>query len=293
MTLRKAADDQVCNLCRAEATLSWDHVPPRACGNDVPVNVSRLFEPLYVIQRPSSRSYNGLRYETLCVPCNGGLSRFDHAFGELVRQIKVQLRKMNRASGVAAVQAKPAAVLRSVLSHILAAKRTTDNVSLDAAVRSYLDGGQLDSAIRLYFWPYPFYETVVARDFTFVDHVNGYSLNGIGSVMKFFPLAFMLTDASSQLSFDRLDQYAALSLDETADVSINFDMVMDPAWPERPDRMRSVAGGAAFAEAVSSLEGRFGMRLAAHHKPAEDSETAEDSEESASDGSQAGPSTIQ
>jgi hypothetical protein len=158
------------------------------------------------------------------------------------------------------VNIRPSAVLRSVLAYIAAAKRVTDDVTLDAAIRLYLQGGELDPEIRVYLWPYPYYEIVVARDFQFVDHVNGYSLDGTASVMKFFPLAFMATDAGTPLPFDRLDQYAALPITAEVAYDINLRMVMNASWPERPDRMQSVVGGAAFVDAISSIDGRFGGR---------------------------------
>jgi hypothetical protein len=249
--------EQPCNLCCQSGELSWAYVPPRGCGDEPPINIVALFGKAFTVDRPKARSNEGLRYRTLCAPCAGEISTSDRAVADLSRQLRSLVWGMSTIQDEVTVKMRPAAILRSIFAHILAARLHAAETDLDASIRLYLRGNELDHAIRVYCWPYPFYEAAVARNFSFVDHVNGYALAGTASVLKFFPLAFLVTNATTPMPFDRLDSYAKLSDSDEVTYSINMRMVMESDWPERPSRMRGVRGDPTLYEGASTFGGRF------------------------------------
>ena len=145
---------------------------------------------------------------------------------------------------------------------MLAAKLESDDVDSDKAIREYLDGTPLSGALGLYVWFFPYHLTVVARDFTF-SNVGQVWRPGFISVLKFFPLAFMMAAGSADVPFDSFHQYAACDVGEEIDFSLNLELYMPPFWPERPHRMHAVTGGAAFLDAICTIDGGFARRLSA------------------------------
>ncbi len=152
------------------------------------------------------------------------------------------------------------AVLRSVLGHLLAAKLDSDDVSTDKLIRDYLNGHALSNTLKVYYWLYPYRVTVVARDFSFQDVSNWIVVDG-ASVLKFFPLAFMVTNASVELPLQPLHGFAWMKATESTTLDMNLEFTMPQFWPERPNRMHVVTGGAAFSDAICSIDGHFPKKL--------------------------------
>jgi hypothetical protein len=253
--------DTCCTWClAANLPLTWDHVPPRTCGNSSFVRVDRLFSDVLAVPQATAKSRNGIKYATLCGGCNTKLEKYDEALGEFCKGIIGGLATVEALDRNIAVAIRPGAVVRSVLGHMLAAKLDSDNVGYDQMIRAYLDGNPLNGTLGLYFWFFPYHLTVVARDFTFTNPMHLWSV-GLASVLKFFPLAFMMTMGSGDVPFDSPHQYAAYDVDEKMDISLNLELYMPPFWPERPHRMHAVTGGAAFFDAICSIDGKFARRL--------------------------------
>ena len=250
--------DGRCNRCLAQGLpLTWDHVPPKVCGNTRFVLVNRLFGDVLKTPPATSRSRNGTKYQTLCGPCNTFLGGFDEALGEFSSEIIAYASGTRDREAPFAPSIRPSAILRSVLGHLLAAKLDTDSVPIDSWIRDYLNGLPLDSRLKVYYWFFPYQLTVIARDFTFNDLSNFWNMDGLASVLKFLPLAFLVTDANVPLPFETLHQFSALAPSEAVAVPFNFEVSMTPYWPERPQRLHVVLGGAAFFDAMCSIDGHF------------------------------------
>ena len=225
------------------------------------VEVNRLFGDVMITPQRAAKSRNGVKYATLCQQCNNNLSDFDAALAHFSQAVVRYLYTAANNRDIFEVMSRPGAMTRSILGHFLAGKLESDRVPTDGWIREYLNGGALDDRLKLYYWFYPYYFTILARDFVFQDLANWWKMDGLANVMKFFPLAFMLTDSSVSLPFQTLHDLANLAPDEEQPLSVNFELAMSPFWPERPDRNHVVLGGAAFMDAICSLDGHFGRRL--------------------------------
>jgi hypothetical protein len=73
----KREKKSICNLCREEKALSWDHVPPKGEIELGPVEMETVFEIMAGDrEKPKLReSQNGVKYRTICGECNSLLGR--------------------------------------------------------------------------------------------------------------------------------------------------------------------------------------------------------------------------
>ena len=70
----------ICNLCRKEKDLSWDHIPPKGGIELSTVKMETIFALIAGDRdKPKIReSQNGMKYRTICSECNAYLgAEFD------------------------------------------------------------------------------------------------------------------------------------------------------------------------------------------------------------------------
>jgi hypothetical protein len=160
----------------------------------------------------------------------------------------------------AQIEFRGGAVLRSILGHMLAAKQQMDAVPVDQKLRDYIMGrARLDPKIGIYWWLYPFLQTVVARDFTWVEvEGSGGKSPGLATVIKFLPLSFMIIDKNTSANFDTtklwpLQQHAVLDDNSVVLQAVNRMGLIHPGWPERPIGNHLVLGGKTYSDAVTTV----------------------------------------
>ena len=151
-----------------------------------------------------TRSNDGVRYRTLCGYCNNTLlGRYDDDLKALVDAISSFCESrlvLPRLSPELPLRCRPRAVLQSVLGHLLAAKSITDEVGqVDVALRpSILDPAvPIPDWIHVFYWLYPYRAVEVVRDIG-MPAVHGRpwgSSFAMFSVLKFYPVGFIVTDA--------------------------------------------------------------------------------------------------
>jgi hypothetical protein len=253
--------DSVCNLCLGRHNLTDDHIPPQCCGNDKAIVARRIYAEELVARQVDARSNNGLKWRTLCRPCNGDIvGRWDPALGEFTKQLEAIVSPTLVLPQVVSFSIRGGAVLRSVLGHVLAAKTKSDAVPADSKIREFLRGlGPLHPNVEVYCWLYPYRPIVVARDFTWVELEGGGSASpGLATVIKFFPLAFLIVDANGKGSVDSrfmtaLHSYATLDEKSVIDVSVCRSPIIAPGWPERTMGNHVVLGGQTYIDAVTTV----------------------------------------
>lgn len=73
-----------CNICGKVAKLTWDHVPPKSSGNNVEIDINRLYRGLPSENYYQKKFQRGIKYRSLCEPCNSSiLSMYDKAYKSL------------------------------------------------------------------------------------------------------------------------------------------------------------------------------------------------------------------
>lgn len=250
---KSGVDKNTCNLCKQEFTdLSEDHVPPHAVQKIMDVSI----DPNSIMgsDEKGTFSQEGIKFKTICTPCNNTLGhQYDNKLAHFIRRVEAayeaEVFAPHQEGRVVQVDADVDAVIRSLCGHLVAAKIQLDEVTMDEAIRKFVFDRSLGipESINIYYWLYPHYEVRIKRDFGILSPRDGHQSN-IGSILKFYPLAFFFTDSSRFMGFPNLRSY--LTADGTpGKVPIHFREIEHKAWPE---------GGRKEGLAEAILDGRAG-----------------------------------
>lgn len=229
----------ICNLCLLPKALSWDHIPPKGGITLSTVEIKNIFESL--AGRRDAQfdiSQNGVKYRTICSDCNSKLgSDYDPTLNELSLIITNFLKSSLVLPKVTYVKTKPIRLIKSILGHLVAAKATIDKVKLDEQVRNLLffDSAKIPNDINIFYWVYPYDNTVIMRDFATLSESGNKSSFVICDVLKYFPIAFIITNSPEFRGLDSLTKYRALKIDDEVEIRIVLNRVEEWNWPEKVD----------------------------------------------------------
>jgi len=114
-----------CNVCGVVGPLSWDHVPPKGGIELQAVEIDRVasaFTEGLAAPKPEI-SHDGLRFRTFCSKHNSLLgSEYDPALNDFAISAGRFLRSELDLPPVVHINARPTAIARAVLGHLLAAR---------------------------------------------------------------------------------------------------------------------------------------------------------------------------
>lgn len=236
--LKKEKIDR-CNICLEIKKLSWDHIPPQGGIIVTPVEIRSIYEQLAgKANEKYELSQNGVKYRTICGDCNSILGReYDKILNEFNRTIASFLSTQLILPKIIHVKTKPIRLIKAILGHIAAAKTVIDDVELDKQIRRLiLDKTEpIPTDINVFYWIYPYDSTVIMRDFgTLINSSDNRSF-AVCDLIKYFPLAFIITDKQDFRGLDSLGKYRELQLDNEAEIRINLSRVENYNWPEKVD----------------------------------------------------------
>lgn len=82
-------DASICNISLQKQNPTDDHIPPQCCGNDKAIVARRIYADELIAQQVDSKSNDGLKWRTLCRPCNGDLfGRWGDALVDFTKQVE-------------------------------------------------------------------------------------------------------------------------------------------------------------------------------------------------------------
>lgn len=244
----------LCVICDQRGRLTRDHVPPRGVVPAEPFLLTRLTDlaaPDKVPDRSPRRGFQAPTFPSLCETCNSKRlgAEYDPALAELAADLSTWVRAALqlglRFQTGARTKARVGRVVRSVIGHLLAAEERRDphvsppRGSLQDSMREAFLNPALPwpSELRVYCWPYAGSGVVISRG-SGLARVLGRTYGPIvGDVLKFFPLAFWVTQQPTEATGYRLVDlatYADADLDSIADVELPLRPIPSPFWPERP-----------------------------------------------------------
>lgn len=236
--VEKAAADRRCNICLEVADLSEDHVPPQVALRHRDVELYAMREIMQDRRRNPQFSQSGVRFRTICQPCNNRIiGDYDKELGLLTGRLADFC-----SSGIVLpaqypylpVRCRPRAVLQSVLGHLLAAKSWTDETSaIDTALRPCIaaPGGPLPKHLHIYYWLHPHSSISIVRDIGMPSVRNNWSSFSLFSVLKFYPVGFVLTEAPNYEGLPSFDDFHDYPLDAEAELNVTVDHIFSPHWP--------------------------------------------------------------
>lgn len=234
----------ICNICRETKPLSWDHVPPKGGINLTSIEIEGIFQLISGQPKvPKKISQNGVKYRTICTECNSKIgTEFDPELNRLNKSLIKFLQSSSVLPKYSMIKVKPYLLIKAVLAHLLAAKHNIDEVVSDQNIRETLFSKDISipGNLHIHYWIYPFDCTVIMRDFALPAEQGNYSNCALADMIKYFPLAFILSDKENFRGLDSLSQYRNLKIDEEVYLKIDLGKMNDLDWPERVDETNIV-----------------------------------------------------
>lgn len=248
-----------CNICLKTTSLSWDHVPPKGGIDISPIEQETILYRLTSTEseRRVAVSQNGNKYRTLCESCNNELlgANYDTILNDFAIGVGRFLNTTLDLPPIVHIETKPQKLIRAVLGHLLAAKVELDDVILDKKMREIVldENMPIPEDIRVFYWIYPYKDIVVIRDIVLQDLCRTAKGPIFVNLLKYFPIAYLVSDSELYEEIDELTAYRDLGPDETAEIPIRLDEIKHPDWPEAGNEFTLIAGGRSF---VSSIHAR-------------------------------------
>ncbi len=231
-----------CNICGEEGKLTEDHTPPKGCIKINLVDLHHIIEHLNV-EQPKSKgrlSQNGVKYRTLCSKCNNNLlgGEYDPSFISFVNMIGNYLKSNIHLPPVMHVTTKPQRVMRSLLGHMCAqGVNRYDKGSITEPIKEYFQDQSkpLPDNIKIYYWPFPYSDHVMARDCVLMDLRIREPV--VIWFLKFFPIGFLITFSESEkyrFGLAELSKWRDKDIDFEVDIPVYLNNIPHQFWPEAP-----------------------------------------------------------
>lgn len=259
--------------------MTWDHVPPKSCFNNLRTEYNRLFGELQLekeLQREAEKttrydlSQNGIKFRTICKKCNRDLlgANYDKELKKFVDITHTSISTTLTEHRYQQCELNANKIARSVVGHLLAAKTEYDeHTEVDLALRQFFLTDKItppeDMSLLYYVYPHP--EIVIARDYVIgnlKDSENELPKGLISSIYS-YPVAFILCNDETSCGLKDLFSYCSEDINAIAKICIDLSSykhedgaIRNPSWPVNLSKDRHgasfVIGGKYMDESIIS-----------------------------------------
>ena len=243
----------VCNICQIPCDLHWDHVPPQGGVDVTPLEQYTILERLAGRSSNPNRilTQNGVKYRTLCKDCNSKLlgGQYDKTLNDFARAVGHFLETTRPLPQTVTFTTKPARLLRSLLGHLLAAKAEVEHTKPDEAMRRFVlnPRAALPLELNVFYWIYPYPEVHVLRDVVMPSRYASLATPGIFSMLKYFPVAYLVTNLKEYESLHSLSLHCPVDIDAEVRLPLPLTGLRPPDWPDDGNNIVAGAGTAAHS----------------------------------------------
>ena len=259
----KREKKSICNLCRVEKELSWDHVPPKG-GIELTTVQMETIHALMIGNAENKKlreSQNGMKYRTICGDCNAYLgTEFDPTLNDFALSVGGYLQSTIKLPDTISHKVKPQRLMKAILGHIVAAKVEIEDTLFDQQARAYvLDiKAPLPKDIHVFYWLYPHDCSITMRDFIMPWPRGTLQKAAIFQTLKYCPIAYLCCDKPEYAQLDNLSWYRNIGIDDDIEVTINLRRTEHQYWPEAPSNEENniVGGGKSAANSVHAISKR-------------------------------------
>lgn len=236
----------ICNICGKKLPLTWDHVPPKFCFNNVYVKYNSMMEKASV-NRKSSISQNGIRFRTICANCNNNLlgAKYDTEYKKLVECLyNIYIDSSNISQYIIIKGLKLNRIARAIVGHILASREDYCTGKFEESLRQYfLDETSLPpTGISLLYYTYIYNTIMIIRDIVpkHIGNIDYDVPSSFMSCLNSFPLAFLLVnDCDNTCGLYNMFEVCTTDIDDEIDLKVdllsylypNQKYARDPYWP--------------------------------------------------------------
>jgi hypothetical protein len=134
----------------------------------------------------------------------------------------------------------------------VAAKAELDEVVFDRTVRDFIFGPELPvpQEMHIFYWIYPYPTQVVLRDVAMPKRRGDFSAFMFCHLLKYFPIAFLVTDADAYEGLPELTRHRDAASDDIVGIPVPLRNARDHLWPEAPAKGNVLFGGQAMQSSV-------------------------------------------
>ncbi|WP_044479529.1 hypothetical protein [Paenibacillus antibioticophila] len=247
-----------CNICLAQSKLTWDHIPPKGGIKLSEVEQKNILQHLtdsknnnYVL------SQNGVKYRTICSTCNNGLlgAKYDVVLNAFANELSLFLKTSLQIPQVVKFKTQPAMIIKCIIGHLLAAKGDLENNLIDHHFRDYFldDSKVVPAYYKVFYWVYPYNSIKIIRDIGMPSIRGDFkSKFSMFSTLRYFPIAFLITDAEEYSGLNEMSKYCSRSIEDFVEIPIDFTKIFDENWPEYGEN-NFIMGGESLQSGVSAV----------------------------------------
>jgi len=244
-----------CNICGISGPLTWDHVPPKGGIELAPVHMKSIFQNLTGTFEgfKTLESQNGVKYRTICKPCNEKMGqKYDPVINSFALSVGRYLKTLLTLPTVINHTTKPAALIRGLLGHLIAAKVQHDEVIFDKQVAPLVfnESKSIPDNIHIFYWIFPYDFSCTLRDMAITQLTDPKKAIHFCHVIKYFPIGYLISDQPSYEGLDELTKYKNLKTQEETAIPIRLKPIRPSNWPEMVDDTRIIFGGQALSNSI-------------------------------------------
>lgn len=227
-----------CNICLQLSVLTWDHVPPKGGIELQPLEVESIAGILAKNENMHFKTVmrEGVRYRTICKKCNEQLlgQTLDPVMNDFHLTVGRFLKSQLYFPEQVKIRTKPILLIKAVIGHLLASKVDLDQSPFDNRLREAFLEDHISKEINVFYWAFPYNQQRVVRDFAkgtiFGNTPNVFMLN----LIKYFPIAYLVTDAQSCDDLYNLCLYKDLNSQDEIELPIRLNKMKPIDYPEAP-----------------------------------------------------------
>ncbi|NLE24291.1 MAG: hypothetical protein GX625_02950 [Clostridiaceae bacterium] len=248
-----------CKIClQTDIKMSEDHIPPRSVQpflNIVAFNPLNMRTDDYV---PNTYySQNGLKFPTICSSCNSKLQKYDASLRHLVHDLRKFANSKLYLPGEIRLAARPNAIMRGILGHLLASKTYVDDCVEDGKFRDcVLDANiPIPDGVFFSYWIYRHHSMKVFRDYIMPRKRGVFAGNpGVFHAIKFQPIAFLVTDFPEYEGLYTLNKFKSVPLTQEEEILFRLDRNYSEHWPEIVDDKNFIMMGKSLEDTRSAIK---------------------------------------
>lgn len=241
-----------CNICGEERKLTWDHVPPKSCGNSSTVIGH---EALPFLTDPSSKaplSQNGRKFRTICERCNNTVlgNWYDPELVNFSKAIRINLESLFHPRNTFRLKVKPNLIIKAAIGHLMASKKEQDWANFDTCGRDSLltKDAPIPQNLECYYWVHPFEGFCSIRD-------AGITMNKKTDVIQqlaFYPLNITFTTEPLLNGIPKLSNWKQMNTEFEVTIPIQTHRHPPFGWPWHTDYSGMILGGKGFTQSAIS-----------------------------------------
>ena len=254
-----------CAICEKHGPLTVDHVPPKGAIRVSAVEMTSLISRISADPKKerSELSQNGVKFRSLCATCNNVFlgAGYDKDLIAFTTKVGEVLKSPIALPAVTSIRGKPHAILRSVIGHMLGAGvgLKPSGTMGEGMAAYFLDQSMpMPKELDCYYWPYPYNDQVIIHLAALVDSLGAGRPPTVFKLIKFFPLAFLLTWENydpSRWGLENLCEHRRLGFHDETDLWLRTHPLPHQLWPETPQNTSAVMFGQGTLQAKPVYRG--------------------------------------